>query len=402
MFRPDERQAAPPSRPAGLRPADAAEEWEGSTVVACSAPLGSGGLGRHLAEIAEVARRYGDRLLCLAGGAGPGEEDATATVLRQRWPSRLFRYTPLRFSPGWKSHLAGDWFDAAVARRLPGGFRRFIGFNGQALRTFRRARESGFEQLGLVAATPHVSHVRERDRVAIRRYPFESPWLNGAQVRKTLAEYEQAQVIFVGSTYSAASLCQRGVALDKLRLMAYTPHPRFRPPTGTPPPDDGVFRIVYCGSVTVTKGIPILLEAFARLGPRPAELHLVGGTQTRGMRRYVSGWMKRDPRVRVSPGDPLPALHRADVYVHPSFQDGFGYAPVEALACGVPVIVTADTGMKDHVREGLNGYVVPTGDVEALVERIEHVIRHPLRGRFQPFSPPPPNSDRPARAGGHA
>ena len=51
---------------------------------------------------------------------------------------------------------------------------------------------------------------------------------------------------------------------------------------------------------------------------------------------------------------------------------------MEALACGVPVVVTEDTGMKEYVEEGVNGYVVPTGHVDALVERLEHLRRHPL------------------------
>jgi len=56
-----------------------------------------------------------------------------------------------------------------------------------------------------------------------------------------------------------------------------------------------------------------------------------------------------DRRITISPGDPLPHLLRAAVCVHDSYEDGFAYAPAEALACGVPVIVSEDTGMKDLV-----------------------------------------------------
>jgi hypothetical protein len=60
------------------------------------------------------------------------------------------------------------------------------------------------------------------------------------------------------------------------------------------------------------------------------------------------------------------------------FEDGFAYAPMEALACKVPVIVTQDTGMKEYVQEGINGYVVPTGDWEAILERLEQLRRSSL------------------------
>ena len=62
--------------------------------------------------------------------------------------------------------------------------------------------------------------------------------------------------------------------------------------------------------------------------------------------------------------------------MHPTYNDGFGYAPVEALACGVPVIVTQDTGMKDLIeRDGADGAVVPTGDLAALAEAIDVAYR---------------------------
>jgi len=70
--------------------------------------------------------------------------------------------------------------------------------------------------------------------------------------------------------------------------------------------------------------------------------------------------------------------------VHPSFEDGLGLAPLEALACGVPVIVTEDTGMKEYVADGVNGYVLPTGNVEALVDQLRAIRLRPLNGAFAP------------------
>jgi glycosyltransferase involved in cell wall biosynthesis len=84
--------------------------------------------------------------------------------------------------------------------------------------------------------------------------------------------------------------------------------------------------------------------------------------------------------LQIAPGDPLPHLRRADVLVHPSFEDGFGYAPMEALACGVPVIVTDQTGMKEHVRAGANGSIIPAGDVRQIVEALGHWQQEKARG----------------------
>jgi glycosyltransferase involved in cell wall biosynthesis len=68
-------------------------------------------------------------------------------------------------------------------------------------------------------------------------------------------------------------------------------------------------------------------------------------------------------------------LHGARLYVHPAYEDGFAYAPAEALACGLPVLVSEDTGMKELIEVGTNGLVLPTGDLDALTEAIDAVYR---------------------------
>ena len=93
------------------------------------------------------------------------------------------------------------------------------------------------------------------------------------------------------------------------------------------------------------------------------------------MRRFVEQARAEDPRIEVAPGDPLPRLREARLCVHPAYEDGFAYAPTEALACGVPVIVSEDTGMKDLIDSGRDGLILPTGDRVALTEAIEAAYR---------------------------
>jgi glycosyltransferase involved in cell wall biosynthesis len=245
------------------------------------------------------------------------------------------------------------------------------------LRTFRRI-DAG--RLEVVSPTAHVDLLTERYLAGYARHPIERPWLNGALRRKILLEYELAEVIHVSSEYAWHSFAERGVSEDKLRLSTLRVHPRFcfveRAPAG-----DDVFRVVYVGSLSVTKGLPVLLDAFARFRG-PAALTLVGGWGSRAMRRFVERACAADARIQVSPGDPLPHLRRADLLVHPSLSEGLGFAPLEALACGVPVVVTEDTGMKEYLRDGCCGYVVPTGDPAAILDRLER-----LRCGDLPLSP---------------
>lgn len=336
--------------------------------IACSAPYGSGGLGQHFSFIVEEARSQN----CLREYYTPRprwDDPCGRTVQVSPRKQFLMQYSPMRYSPGWLNYFANDWFDRAVAAVLAPGDELNITGAGQALHSFQRARELGYSVLALQADTSHINHVAIQNLKAIRAFGIEPSWLNEALRRKTLQAYELADLIYVTSDYSYQSFLKAGIPQSKLRTIRLSIHPRFTPALRCR--NDGVFRVLYCGSLTVTKGIPVLLEAFSRLPGRNVELILVGGSTTRGMRRYLEAWKQRDSRIQVTSGDPLPYLQRASVYVHPSYQDGFAYAPMEALACGVPVIVTEDTGMKTCVQEGKNGYVVPTGDWEAILDRLK-------------------------------
>src|SRR5208283_3463120 len=120
---------------------------------------------------------------------------------------------------------------------------------------------------------------------------------------------------------------------------------------------------------------PLLIDAVRRLPHADMRLLLVGGWETRGMRRFIENACADDRRISVRPGDPLPHLQAARLYVHPTYADGFAYAPVEAMACGVPVIVSEDTGMKGLIDPGRNGLILATGDLGALTEAIDAAYR---------------------------
>ncbi len=337
--------------------------------ISCTAGYGSGGLGRHLAQLVETARAAGELDAYYTPGPRPADDRGT------RIESSLPRHAATlaaKLSPGWRHQLGSVLFDRHVARAI-NPVDTHIGFSGQALKTFEALRG---KRLELISPTAHVDLLVERYETAYRTHPIERPWLNEAGRRRALAEYEHADIIHVSSTYAADSFLAAGIPEERLHRVDLELPERFRPTE--PRRDDGVFRVIYVGSLTVTKGVPVLLDTFGRLSDN-VELALVGGWGTRSMRRFIEQRMAEDRRISLVAGDPLDHLRTADVLVHPSYSDGFGYAPMEALACGVPVIVTEDTGMKEHVREGVNGYVVATGDTAALSARLSDLRERPLR-----------------------
>lgn len=344
----------------------------------CNAPYGVGGIGQHFSQLVEESRQQG--LLKQFYAPGSPSQDPKHVVVSDRTYG-LLSYTPIRFSPSWCNHVSNELFD----RRLSWTLSRMndslsgtalMGFVGKSLHTFEAGRQLGAGPLELVAANSHVDRVRDRHARAGTDSGIQDTWLNGFQLRKTMKEYALADRIYVHSEYVRESFLEAGYPEDTLIRSHLAVAPRFEPPTERP--SDDPFRLVYVGRVEATKGITLLMEAFEQLPIKNAELTIVGGWSSRTMRRYMEERLARDPRLCLAPGDPLPHLQAADVFVHPSYEDGFGYAPMEALACGVPVVVTTDTGMKEYVRDGENGFVVPTGTVAPIIDAVETIYRSPL------------------------
>jgi glycosyltransferase involved in cell wall biosynthesis len=344
----------------------------GACTATCSAPLGVGGLGRHLQEIVEALARREQPTVCL-DGASPAASETPAPSQRRSWrPSggELLGALPVPFSPGVRTRVFMSEFDAHAARRLQARD-HLIAFNGQALGQFRAARRLGYASVSLVSANSHLRRVLRQHATAHRRYPLEGSWA-AHLLRRNLAEYEQADLLYAGSAYTVESFLEQGFPAEKLCVFPFTPDPRYSP-AGAPASD--TFEIVYIGSLSVAKGVPLLIDAFRRVSHGDLRLTLVGGWGSRGMRRFVEAACAGDQRISVRPGDPLPHLRSASLCVHPTYEDGFGYAPAEALACGVPVIVTEDTGMKDLIGDAGAGLVLPTGDQDALTEAIAAAYR---------------------------
>lgn len=371
----------------------------GRTVVSCNASRGAGGLGRHLNEIVDALDRGGQPATCICGTRAsaspePGQSRARGPAAFSL-PAKLLRTLPIPVSPGTRARAFFAEFDGYAAQRLPAA-EHLIAFNGQALRQFRAARRARYESVSLVSANSHMRRVSRQHALARRQYPLEGSWATGL-LERNLAEYAQADRIYVASRYTRESFLEEGFPEEALSDFPLTPDPRYERDDVRESSDR--FEIVYVGSLSVHKGVPLLIDAIGRLPDLDLRLRLVGGWGTPGMRRFIQGASAGDRRISVCPGDPLPHLRAASLCVHPAYEDGFAYAPAEALARGVPVIVSEDTGMKELIDPGRSGLILPTGDLGALTEAIESAYRGEVLGRGEAFGRDEAFGPRDDRAG---
>jgi glycosyltransferase involved in cell wall biosynthesis len=145
------------------------------------------------------------------------------------------------------------------------------------------------------------------------------------------------------------------------------------------PRKNDTFRVIFVGQITQRKGLSYLLEGYRRAALPNSELMLVGQPcVTDAPWRNVLG-LRHLPRL---PREDLPDLYAsADVFVLPSLIEGFPQTALEAMACGLPVIVSEHTFGGDVITDGVNGYIVPIRDPDQIADRLRHLYDHPNERR---------------------
>ncbi len=131
---------------------------------------------------------------------------------------------------------------------------------------------------------------------------------------------------------------------------------------------DRPFRVLFVGQLTQRKGLSYLIEGFKKAAIANSELMLVGAVVGSD-----APW-RNTPRLVHLPGQlrsRLPSIYSsADVFVMPSLIEGFCLTVLEAMASGVPAVVTPHTCGDSVVRDGVEGWTIPIRDSDAIAERL--------------------------------
>ncbi|HLX86988.1 MAG TPA: glycosyltransferase [Acidimicrobiales bacterium] len=159
-------------------------------------------------------------------------------------------------------------------------------------------------------------------------------------------------------------------------------------PVRTRPEPPWRWRVVYVGRVVPDKGVPTLIRALAHL-PADTQLTVIGhGPQSElDAMAELARQVGADGRVeftRVARSELAARIGQADVLVFPSeWPEPFGLVPLEAMACGVPVVATGTGGSGEFLDDGGNCVLFAPGDPAALAGAVRRVAGDPpLRRRI--------------------
>jgi len=283
----------------------------------------------------------------------------------------LGRWRPARRALHW---AAVEAIDARVAAQIRAAG-VLVALSSGGLRSGLRMQSRG----GLYVCDRGSTHIRFQDEILREEYQRWNLRFEGVDPRiidKEEAEYDAANVITVPSRFCRRSFVDRGVAASKIRVIPYGGRLDRCLPAGAPDPRR--FTVLFVGGVSLRKGAPYLLQAFARL-------------RHPGKRLKIIGFMDQDMRELLPklPGEGVeylgPAPNRelarhfseADALVLPSVEEGLSLVLAEAMACGCPVIATVNTGAEDLFEHLEGGLIIPARSAGAIVEALERLAQDP-------------------------
>jgi glycosyltransferase involved in cell wall biosynthesis len=287
----------------------------------------------------------------------------------------LFQRLQWHQAASWLTWPAVESFDRWVATRIQ-PCDVFVHLSSFGLHTARKAKQLG-AHIVCDRGSSHIEYQNEilTDEYARQNVPYRS--IDARIVDKELQEYQEADIITVPSNFAYHSFIKKGVSAEKLRKLPYGVNLSLFHPVQK---EDDRFRVLFAGGYTIRKGISYLFDAIRPLVKRGIlELWLVGNPEPAAreiLRRNADLFTNKGtyPRHQLAW-----FYSQASVLILPSLEEGLALVQAQAMACGVPVVATENTGAEDLFTDGVEGFIVPIRDATAIRHKIEWMLDNPVK-----------------------
>lgn len=259
------------------------------------------------------------------------------------------------------------WFDKWVKGQLTPGDHIISSF-GYANESFKWVREHGGKTF-LDGGNSHPENYRSVLAEEYERWGCKLDPLPGIWNQRSIEMMPHVDYVLSPSAYVTKSFLDRGFRTEQILQNIYPLDLSCFSPRTIPRGKDQPLTIISTGAPSLRKGTPYLLDAFRIIRKTYPDARLCLNNAVHDSLRPILNrwndlpidWMPSLPHQQLAE-----RLRNADIFVLPSLEEGLARTALEALACGLPVVVTPHTGANDFVTGGINGEVVPIRDPEAI------------------------------------
>ena len=305
-------------------------------------------------------------------------------TLQHSYPLReLLRLSRLRL-PGLRRHEDGPLsidavyrsFDRHLAARLPrmSGLQAVYAYEDGALHTFRAARRHSITTLYDLP----IGYWRAAQQIFAEERELQPSWActltglkdSSAKLARKDEELQLADQVIVASAFVRSTLLKHHVCSAPVAVVPYgATSPLAQLPAIT---SGGPLKVLYVGSLGQRKGLSYALQAIELLGQQ-VNLTLIGMPTSQHCPPLEDALQRHRHIASLPHPQILEQMRQHDVLLFPTLFDGFGLVITEALSQGLPVIATAHSGAPECIRDGVEGFIVPIRDSQAIAERLQQL-----------------------------
>ena len=267
-------------------------------------------------------------------------------------------------------------FDRHVARRLPSlsSIRAVYAYEDAALSTFQVAERLGLRRIYDLP----IGYWRSAQQIFQEEGELQPEWActltglndNSAKLARKDQELQLADLVVVPSEFVRGTLLEHNASAAHIAVVPFgsPPHLQAPPPTPVGMP----LRLLFVGSLGQRKGLSYALDAVKMLGSQ-VSLTLIGRFTASNCRPLVAA-LDRHRWIETLPHDQiLEQMRQHDVLLLPSLFEGYALVISEALSQGLPVLTTPNSGAMQTIRDGLEGYIVPIRNSQAIADRLQQL-----------------------------
>lgn len=279
------------------------------------------------------------------------------------------------------------WFDRWVLSQLEPG-NHIISSYGYANESFRWVRQHGGKTF-LDGGNSHPDNFWSILVEEHKRWNCSSPPIARHHYQRSLRMMPEVDYVLSPSSFVSRSFLDRGFKAEQILPTVYPTDLTLFRPTSTPRPADRPLTIIAPGSLSLRKGTPYLLEGFRLVLKTHPTARLV---LNRAVFENVAAVVSRHADLPIdwlpflTPAQLGEKMRECDLMILPSLEDGFARTVLEALACGLPVITTPNTGASELIQPGKNGEVVPIRDPGAIADGVCKWAGRVMNSGWQPVS----------------
>jgi glycosyltransferase involved in cell wall biosynthesis len=265
------------------------------------------------------------------------------------------------------------FFDMFARKHINRGADAVLHTDSGLVMSLMKAKSLGIPTI-ILHRTLHPLHVANILKEESKKFGImeKSVLVHEKWVRNRVKTLKECDKIFALSELERDSLVKYGIPDSKIEVLHYgqgVDTDYFRPSSKK----EETFTVLFLGHKSLIKGVPYLLEAWRRLNLKDAKLVIAGFQDKRLIEMYRRRTQFEAPGIV----NPLKYYQEAHIYILPSLGDPFPRTALEAMSCGLPVIVSDMTGIKDIIEDGKEGFIIPSRSVKYISEKILYFYENP-------------------------